>query len=304
MKKLLFLCLAAACLCLYGSSCAVRLSFCCDESPKQQEAADETAITKKAADYRGYLACPYYDAALLRAHIAAAEPVEAYQNIAGAVVPHYAPAMYMVSDILSSVDPAPDTVVIVAPNHAGKGNPVQICGRGYYWKSGAIAVNQALAEQIAATLELETDASSAQEDWSASLLIPYVAHYFPDVRVVTILLSRGAGEAQVMALVDCLVEITETQDILVLGSADFSHYQDEQTAHDCDAETARILESGDRTRLLTLGNEYLDSPETAAVLLEYAASLDCELTAADGMFETFIQDGRRMAGSYYAYVVK
>lgn len=304
MKKLILLCFAAICLLLSSSSCAVRLSFRAEESPEQQKAPAVPPVSKQADEYRDYIACSYYDAELVRAHIAAAEPDEAYQNIAGAVVPHYAPAMHMVSDLLSSVASAPDTVVVVAPNHAGKGGPVQICGNGYYWKSGKIAGDPALAGQMAAALGLETDASAAQEDWSASLLMPYLAHYFPDARVVTVLLSRGAGEAQVLALAGCLAETAGTRDLLVLGSADFSHYQDVETARDCDRETARAIEDGDRTRLLSLGNEYLDSPETVAVLLAYASLLERELSAADGMFETFIQDGRRMAGSYYAYAVK
>lgn len=303
MKRPILLCFAVAGLCLCAVFCALRLS-CAERSPELPDTATVPPASENAVDYRDYISCSYYDAELVRAHTTTAGPDDAYQNIAGAVVPHYAPAMYMVSDILSSVGFSPDTVVVVAPNHAGKGIPVQVCGRGYYWKSGTIAGDQSLAKRIATGLDIETDDTAAQEDWSASLLMPYVAQYFPDAHVVTVLLSRGAGEAQVLALADCLAEISETQEILVLGSADFSHYQDEQTAHNCDTETARVIAAGNRAQLLSLGNEYLDSPETVAVLLEYASLLGHEFSAADSMFETFVQDGRRVAGSYYAYVVK
>lgn len=255
------------------------------------------------ADFRAYLPCNYYDEALVRAQIDAASPSDAYQNIAGAVVPHYAPAMYMAADLLASVADAPETVVIIAPNHAGKGPAIQICGNGYYWKSGSLQGNPELAAQLAAALDVETDDSAAQEDWSASLLVPYLAHYFPETRVVTVLLTRGTGDTALRLLAGTLAGAAQQQSLLVLGSADFSHYQDEQTARACDAETARILSEGDTARLLTLSNAYLDSPETISVLLTYASLLEQEFCRADGLFETFLQDGRRIAGSYYSYVI-
>ena len=156
---------------------------------------------------------------------------------------------------------------------------------------------------MAAALGLETDASAAQEDWSASLLMPYLAHYFPDARVVTVLLSRGAGEAQVLALAGCLAETAGTRGLLVLGSADFSHYQDVETARDCDKETARAIEDGDRTRLLSLGNEYLDSPETVAVLLIRVAA--GARAKRGGRHVRDLYSGRAAHGGfYYAYAVK
>lgn len=306
MMKRFSLFIMALILCASCSSCAVRLFFRPGDGPDElpAEISDAPSEPEGVPDIRNYIACTYYDEALVRAQTAAAEPSNDYQNIAGAVVPHYAPAMYMVSDILASVSSAPETVVIVAPNHAGKGAPVQISGSGYYWKSGTLAGDQELASRLTGTLRLDADDSAAREDWSASLLVPYIAHYFPDTRVVTVLLSRGAGGTQIQSLAKALAEAAKTQSLLVLGSADFSHYQDERTARACDEETARVIASGDVSRLLTLGNEYLDSPETVGVLLTYASLTERESSEADGLFETFIQDGRRMAGSYYAYVLK
>ena len=265
---------------------------------------DSDLSQETSNDTRNYIACSYYDAKVVYAQITGAEPSSAYQYIAGAVVPHYAPAMYLASDILSSVVEAPDTVVIIAPNHEGTGAPIQICGNGYYWSSGSLAGNLTLADALASALLLETDESAARKDWSASLLVPYVAHYFPETSVVTVLLSRGAGDGPLRTLASALADAAQEQSLLILGSADFSHYQDEQTARKCDEESARIIEDGDITRLLTLGNEYLDSPETVAVLLLYASLIEQEFSAADGLLETFVQDGQRMAGSYYSYVIK
>ncbi len=293
MKNRVFIVLAMFFFCLCCGSCGIQR-----QTPRQ----DGTAPNPADID-RNAIACTSYDAELVRAQLSAAEPDDSYQNIAGAVVPHYAPAMYMAADILAAVDTAPETVVVIAPNHTGKGDPVQICDSGYYWQSGHIAGNATFSKQLADALHLDINASTAQEDWSASLLMPYIAHFFPDATVCTVMLSRGAGDVQVQALAENLAKLSKTQDIFVLGSADFSHYQDERTARNCDAETARILAAGDRAQLLQLGNDHLDSPETVAVLLTYAALLEREFVEADSLLETFVQDGRRMAGSYYAYVL-
>ena len=280
------------------------LGICvCSCGTREQTVPQDSAIFSFSEIDHDAIACSFYDAELVRAQLTGAELDERYQNIAGAVVPHYAPAMYMAADILSAIDKIPEIVVVIAPNHTGKGNPVQICGNGYYWESGSVAGNTAFAKALSDALQLDLDASAARTDWSASLLMPYIAYFFPEASVCTVMIARGAGDAQVQSLAENLAELSETQDILVLGSADFSHNQEEQAARNCDLETARILAEGDRTRLLSLGNEHLDSPETVAVLLTYAALLGRELVETDHLLETFFQDGQRIAGSYHAYVI-
>ena len=253
-------------------------------------------------DLRNDLPCTYYNAAIAKAHLAAAKGE--VQDIAGAIVPHYAPAMYMAANALASVDMTPDTVVVAAPNHAGHGDLIQICGRGYYWDGGSIRGDADFAASLCAGLGIQPDDSAAREDWSASLHMPYIAHFFPDARVVTVLLSRGAEEGQLRTLARLLSEAAESRSLLVLGSADFSHYQEASAAHACDKETAQVIADGDITRLLSLGNDHVDSPETVAVLLLYGEALDRTPEQADGRFELYAENGRQLAGSYYEYLLR
>ena len=270
------------------------------------ECTPESALAVEIApifDPHTAITCMQYDDALVQAQLENAAPITGTENVVGALVPHYAPAMYMVANVLTSVTDPPDTVVIVAPNHEAKGASVQICGNGYTWSSGTLAGDPDAAETLAAALGMETDDTAAQTDWSASLIVPYVAHFFPETRVVTVLVTRGMGEHVVRALADAITALGEEQHILMLGSADFSHEQDDRTARDCDKVTQEAIENGEISRLLTLSNAYVDSPETVAILLLYAAQLDRALTYADGRFENFMHNGKPTAGSYYSYLI-
>ena len=305
MRRLFLFLLIVA---LLGSCCAActRSSLVSPEEEDILPAEQPDAALPESGhkeDVRNYIACSYSDETIVRAHIAAAEPPTSIQDITGAIVPHYAPAMYMVADLLAARKDAPDTVVIVAPNHTGEGAAIQISGCGYYWNAGSLAGDETLAAELAKALEQEPDSSAAQRDWSASLLIPYIGHYFPQTHVVTILLSRGAGAAHIQTLAETLATIAATQELLLLGSVDFSHYQDEPTARRCDQETLRIMEDGDISKLLTLGNDHLDSPETTALLLAYASQTERDMQKTDELLETFLQDGTLMAGSYYAFAL-
>lgn len=275
-----------------------------ETAPSPEETGDGAGPADQAAEpvSRGdAIPCAFYDGALVSAHLARAESEK--RDIAGAIVPHYAAAMYMTADALSSVTEVPDTVVVVGPNHEGRGELIQICGRSYVWADGSIEGDGTMAAALAAGLGLETSDAAAREDWSASLQMPYIAHYFPEAQVVTVLLARGADPGQLRTLARLLSEAAEAQSLLVLGSADFSHYQDPKTAEACDRETAQIIADGDADRLLRLGNDHIDSPETAAVLLLYGQALDREPFRADGLFERFIENGKEKAGSYYSYLL-
>lgn len=275
------------------------------EAPREdteKAAASSDAAAAAVRNKQMYIACGEYRAELAAAHYAAAEADP--QEIAGAILPHYAPAMYMAADLYSDVRTPPDTIVVAGPNHAAIGGPVQICGTGYVWPEGTMDGDEALASQLAAALGLTPDDTAAREDWSVSQHMPYLGRYFPDARVVSILLSRGADEASLAVIADLLAEIAGTRQLLVVGSADFSHYQDERTAHACDEETARAIESRDLPQLLRFGNEHADSPETIVLILRYAEALGLSLDARGGLFETFMENGAPMAGSYYAYAVK
>lgn len=264
-------------------------------------AACSAAPRQELAPVRGELfACPF-QRERFEGLIAGAEPLDADAELSAAIVPHYAPALDLACDILSGVSRAISTVVIVAPNHPGTGEALTVSSSDWYWEGGRAVGNKALAQELCEGTGGVVSFALDADEWSASTLIPYAAHYFPGADFVAVYLSRGAEVSALDALAERLAEKSEDGGLLVLGSADFSHYQDEPTARENDNITTSLIESGDTTALLRLGNAYIDSPETAAVIIKYAAALSQTLTKRDSVLTPYIENGRRLAGSFMSF---
>lgn len=288
---------------LFLSACTPSAAPLSADDVQETAAVDQDAVLQKTDTISAEIPCRYTDFHLVHTQLSAAVPPKLEGELWGALLPHYAPAMQLGANLLGARTSTPDTVIIIAPNHSGQGANLQICGASYIWESGSMPGNTALAEELAAALSLEPDDRAAQEDWSASLQIPYLASYFPDTEVVTILVSRGADAALLVKLGETLAALSAEQEIFLLGSVDFSHDQSPQDALRCDEETHRLISAGDPAALLPLGNAYLDSPETVAVLMAYAKCCGMELVLQDTYLETFLENGRQKAGSYAAYAL-
>ncbi|MBE6934881.1 MAG: AmmeMemoRadiSam system protein B [Ruminococcaceae bacterium] len=291
---------------IWGAAWMLLFSACAPAEVPTPEAPPVEAVAENppATEPDGTeIPCVHTDFPLVARQLSAASAPVLSGTLCGAILPHYAPAMQMGADLLAARETPPDTIVILAPNHAGDGAPVQICGASYVWDGGGMAGDPALAAALAEALSLSPDDRAAGEDWSASLHVPYLSAYFPEAQIVTILLSRGADAAALQTLGESLAALAAARELFVLSSVDFSHEQTPDTAARCDRETQRLLLDGEPSALLPLGNDYLDSPESAAVLMYYADACGLTLMLQDSHIEHFIEDGRQKTGSYYAYAL-
>lgn len=300
--------ITAACLALLLGQAALFLpvfSGCAAGEPDaaaeeiQDAAAEETQNTPR--EKRERLACLYADPMREEAFARQAEPDARCADACAVLLPHYGNALYLACNALSGIEREIDLVVLVGPNHSGHGDAVQISGADWYWETGGMTGDAETAKSIAGyTGAALTDQEIAQ-DWSVQTLVPYACRYFPSAQVVTVLLSRGADKASLSGLAQILAEIAQDREVLLIASADFSHYLTPAEAERCDARTIELIEAGETGALLTLDNGYIDSPETLVTAMLFARSRERKLIRLDGLFEIFWENGVQKAGSYYAF---
>ncbi len=257
-------------------------------------------VQEDAAQSDGALECLYADAAREERLACAARPDAQYAQSSALLLPHYGNALGMCCDLLSSIEREAALIVLVGPNHSGTGDAIQVSGADWYWSTGRMDGDADAARTLAAAAETLTDAQIA-EDWSVQTLIPYLCRYFPEARLVTVLLSRGADTQSLRALAEAVGLLAGQQELLLVGSVDFSHYLDPASARENDEKTCAWIEAGDIPAISALDNGYLDSPETAAVVLYYTQTLGQPLCRRDGLFERFWENGQEKAGSYYTF---
>jgi len=250
--------------------------------------------------------CNFYDAPLASRHLEAAEP-RALPGLRAITVPHYAPELDLLADVLAGQEAdAFDCIVVLGPDHTGRGGGISVSGRGWRTPLGTLTGSEAAARRLLdspAIAAIENHALLA-EDHAVSTLMPYLAYALPDAAVASVLISRYTALARLEALADALVELGEEARLLVVLSLDFSHYQTPDAASLCDAETVALIESGDLIPTLNLQSTHVDCPEALALLLLLGNRLALTPRLEASRLTTFVENGAPMAGSFMVWSLR
>jgi len=251
--------------------------------------------------------CDFYEYEMLSSHTLNAVPYDNCSDAIGMTVPHYMPVMQMCANALSSVSADDvETVIVIAPNHSGEGAAVQISGDGFFWQDGNIEGDTGTAEKLLLTEGIRAVKSNEmiKFDHSASIQAPYAAHYFKNAKIVTILVSKGMYDSEIVALSEAIAEIASEKKIFLIASIDFSHYQKTAIAAERDKETKSIIDSGNIDALRRLTGANLDSPETMSIFMTVAKKLEKSVVLEDYKLTSFIENGMEQGASYFVYSMK
>jgi MEMO1 family protein len=154
----------------------------------------------------------------------------------GAVVPH---AGYMYSGGVAGATfrrlAIPERVILMCPNHTGRGVRVSVVTRGAFRIPGAdVPIDADLAARVLAHVPgARADARAHEREHAIEVELPFLVALRPDVRIVPIVLGGLSGE-EAAAVGEGLAHAIGQDDVLVLASSDMSHYipHDEATRRD------------------------------------------------------------------------
>ena len=202
----------------------------------------------------------------------------------GLLLPH---AGYMYSGALAalgyrSLRKVPKTLVVAGPSHYLAFRGVSIFpGEAVETPLGDLAVDQEAAQFLMDFDDhiAEVPPAFAREH-SVEVHLPLIKTYFPDVKVVPIVMGQGTKEA-VEPLTQALLALAEKKDFLFVASSDLSHYPDQATAVKADHEFLDALLTGNEKKVekmdeAIMGRGYRDyhcthcGKEPVQVLLRYA----------------------------------
>jgi len=119
----------------------------------------------------------------------------------------------------------PDTVIVMGPNHTGRGAPNAIYARGAFaLPGGDIPVDEALAFVVRDKMGLVDDEAAHRKEHSIEVHLPFLRAKNPKVSIVPICLghlSFQTCEKMGRGLADVL---RTRPDVMVVVSTDMSHY--------------------------------------------------------------------------------
>lgn len=153
------------------------------------------------------------------------------RKVRGIVAPH---AGYVYSGGVAGATYArievPPRVILLAPNHTGRGSPISVWPGGS-WQTplGAVLIDDALVAQILEEIEGATaDCKAHEQEHSAEVHVPFLQMRRSDVRIAVVVL--GALECKTLQSIGTrLASICARfpEQVLVVASSDMNHYESE-----------------------------------------------------------------------------
>jgi AmmeMemoRadiSam system protein B len=164
----------------------------------------------------------------------------------GAVVPH-AGYMYSgrVAGALFSRIEVPQSVILLCPNHTGRGAPLAIHSTGS-WQTplGEVAVDSDLAASLQQRFPLLTDDTEAHRtEHAAEVELPFLKVLRPDVKFVPIAIAANPWEVlEELGRAMAAVIGAGGGDVLIIASSDMNHYENDAITRSKDhAAIAKVL---------------------------------------------------------------
>jgi len=181
------------------------------------------------------------------------------KRILGFVVPH---AGYMYSGPVAAhsyaqfaSDGTPDSIVILGPNHTGRGSGVSIMTKGA-WETplGIASIDANLAEQIRNSNSIIDDDETAHiSEHSIEVQLPFIQFLYGDrIKFVPIcMMMQDLQTSQDIAR--SIANGSRGKHVVVIASSDFTHYEPQNVAAINDKAAIDTIISLDSSKLNNLG---------------------------------------------------
>lgn len=151
------------------------------------------------------------------------------------------PAAYSYLNIYE--DGKPDHIVVLGPNHTGMGARLAVCNDDWETPLGKAIFDTNLGGAIVEENEFAVnDCIAHSNEHSIEVQVPFLQYIFgPDVNFIPICItdqSYSVCESIGMTL----AKLAETEDILVIASSDFTHFETAESAKMKDNQAMEYLE--------------------------------------------------------------
>ena len=142
----------------------------------------------------------------------------------------------------------PRRLVLLGPNHTGRGKPLAICDSGE-WETplGRVPVDAELARRLLGLCPLvEVDAEAHRREHSIEVQLPFLQARVPDLRVVPLCIGSPRLD-ELCALGAALASLAAAfpEPVALVISSDMTHYQPREVAERQDRKALSALERVD-----------------------------------------------------------
>lgn len=182
------------------------------------------------------------------------------QRITGITVPHHLVAVDLIAQgFCHAARGEYSRIVILSPDHFRRSNtPFSVTRKDFRTVLGRVNTDRKAALQLLQN-QLVSESELFSHEHGVRALLPFIAHYFPDSKIVPVAIRINANPEEWDSFAASIASLLRP-DTLVVQSTDFSHFLTQAKAKERDQETLRVLSAGDPELVKSLLQpEHLDS---------------------------------------------
>ncbi|MBT3922143.1 MAG: AmmeMemoRadiSam system protein B [Nitrospina sp.] len=146
----------------------------------------------------------------------------------------------------------PDTVILIGPNHTGRGEAVAVMTEGVWsMPMGDVAIDYELANAICEeTVIAKPDSSAHRFEHSLETQLPFLQYFKKDFKIVPICLMRLQASA-CKVLSEGIVRAVNRlgRSVLLVASSDMTHYESQGKAETLDRKAIACIKKRDPVEL-------------------------------------------------------
>ena len=144
----------------------------------------------------------------------------------------------------------PDTVIVIGPNHTGRGTPVSIMGEGH-WDTplGSVELDTKLAESIIQNSNVaELDHTAFIREHSVEVQLPFLQFIYPEFKLVPICMGYQDLETSI-DLGRAIHEAIKDRNALIVASSDLNHMDSKSVSNKKDKFVLDAIDAMDEIQL-------------------------------------------------------
>jgi len=180
------------------------------------------------------------------------------REIIGLVCPH---AGYMFSGSVAAnayyelaIDGAPDTVVILGPNHTGYGSALAVVNEGF-WRTplGDVEIDGETANRIVQeTRIVDVDELAHRFEHSIEVQLPFLQYLYGSEFKFVPICFQMQDLSSAVEVGKALVEVLANKNAVVIASSDMTHYEPQGNAAAKDMAALKAVEAMDEKRFYSI----------------------------------------------------
>ncbi len=169
-------------------------------------------------------------------------------SISGGVVPHHLTAKEIIQDFFEYISLESkielETVILLSPDHFNSGNLTEersfITLKPGTKEFNNLKVDNILLDNLTNKIGFNHNNSFIVFDHGITALLPYIKKYFPETKILPILIPFDINKEQTKYLAEIINSYASSQAI-VIASVDFSHYLSKRAAEFHDVKSINTL---------------------------------------------------------------